>query len=148
MQTTQQKNDWKPITGFPGYQVSATQGVRNSDTKRLLKGRSWNGYPKVTLMKGDKKFERRIHRLVGQEHVMNPKNLPIINHIDSDRSNFQSSNLEWVTNSQNQLHRWGTTDKPLYQNGYIKKVGAVSRLRDRKTRLIKESGQERAWRIQ
>lgn len=129
------KDDWKPITGFDGYSVSKVNGVRNDKTKRILKGRSWNGYPKVTLMKNNKKFERRIHRLVGEEHVLNPNNLPILNHKDSNRGNYASSNLEWVNNSENQLHRWKTqkymSDKPLYPNGYIKKVGTSLRARSK-----------------
>jgi len=102
------KDEWQEVRDFKNYEIHPNDGIRNKGTGKKLKGRNWMGYPKVTLMKDGKKHERRIHKLVGEHFIPNPNNLPIVNHIDSDRSNHTKKNLEWTDNSGNQLHRWKT----------------------------------------
>lgn len=45
-----------------------------------------------------------VHRLVAMAFVPNISNLPEVNHINGDKEDNQSTNLEWVTKSQNKLH--------------------------------------------
>lgn len=47
---------------------------------------------------------KSIHRLVAKSFIPNPKNLPDVNHKDGNKKNNCVSNLEWCTNSENQLH--------------------------------------------
>lgn len=117
------KTEWIKIPDFPNYEVHSDLGVRHASSQKLLKGRNWFGYPKVTLMKDNKKYERRIHRLVGENFIPNPNNFPILNHKDSDRSNHSVSNLEWVDNSGNQLHRWKTQKMGLAKKKYNREYG-------------------------
>lgn len=114
------KGEWQIVKGFDGYEVHPYLGIRSSRTKRILKGRNWLGYPKVTLMYKGKKHERRIHRIIAEHFLPNPKNLPIVNHKDSDRSNYAVSNLEWVDNSGNQKHRWQTQKAGIIKKKYTK----------------------------
>ena len=114
---------WVEIKDFPEYEIHPKDGVRKKGKEKTLKARTWLGYPKVTLMKGKKKFERRIHRLVGEHFVDNPLNLPILNHKDSDRSNHRVDNLEWVDNSGNQLHRWKTQKQGMKKMKYEQEYG-------------------------
>jgi len=114
------KNEWKEVRDFKSYEIHENLGIRNKVSGKTLKGRNWMGYPKVTLMKDGKKHERRIHKLVGEHFIDNPLNLPIVNHIDSDRSNHKKSNLEWVDNSGNQKHRWATQKAGLKKVKYSK----------------------------
>lgn len=45
-----------------------------------------------------------VHRLVAVHFKRNPKKLPIVNHLDHNRFNNDSSNLRWSTHSQNSKH--------------------------------------------
>lgn len=47
-----------------------------------------------------------VHRVVALIHVENPTNLPEVNHKDGNKDNNCSSNLEWVTSSDNQIHAY------------------------------------------
>ena len=41
------------------------------------------------------------HRLIAGQFIPNPNNLPFIDHINHDRSDYHLSNLRWVTNMEN-----------------------------------------------
>ena len=116
-------NDWVEVSEFPEYEIHKDSGIRRKGKELSLKGRNWIGYPKVTLMREGKKHERRIHKLVAEHFIPNPKGHPIVNHMDSDRSNHASRNLEWVDNSENQLHRWKTQKEGLKKEKYTKEYG-------------------------
>ena len=45
-----------------------------------------------------------VHRLLAEQHIPNPKNLPFVNHIDGDKLNNNLKNLEWVTPGDNVRH--------------------------------------------
>ena len=127
-------NKWVTVKDFDRYEVHPEQGVRNASTKKILKGRAWMGYPKVTLIRDNKKYERRLHRLVGQHFIKNPDNLPILNHKNTDRSDHRVSNLEWVNNSGNQLHRWKTQKDGMKKQLYRREYGPSNNIK-----LVKEA---------
>jgi hypothetical protein len=45
-----------------------------------------------------------VHRLVAEHYIDNPHKKDYGNHIDKNRLNCDSKNLEWVTNSENIRH--------------------------------------------
>lgn len=105
---------WKPIKGFDGrYEVSNYGRVRsyarNLTTKKvpyaISQSMTRRGYKHVLLMKGGKCLYPNVHRLVAETFVPNPENKPEVNHIDGDPTNNTVENLEWVTRSENHLHR-------------------------------------------
>lgn len=63
-----------------------------------------NGYNYVSIKVDGKFVSRRVHRLVAENLISNPNNLPEVNHIDGNKSNNCVENLEWVTSSQNKIH--------------------------------------------
>lgn len=68
---------------------------------RLLKITKYtNGYEKITIC--GKNYS--IHRLVAIHFISNPNKLPLVNHIDLDKTNNNVNNLEWVTLSGNMQH--------------------------------------------
>lgn len=86
----------KTIKGF--YYISNNGDFYSTFTKRLLKPqKDHKGYLYVEI--GRKKY--KVHRLVAEYFIPNPKSLPQVNHIDCDKTNNNVNNLEWVTNRQN-----------------------------------------------
>lgn len=95
---------FKEVNGFEKYSVSNDGSV--CGPRGLLKpwiGRG--GYLKVCLSKGRK--NRRwvyVHRLVCETFHDRKIGKNEINHIDGNKFNNSSKNLEWVTRSENSLH--------------------------------------------
>lgn len=104
--TNRSDKDFVPINGFEDHAVNKNGDVKNLRTNKTLVQSERGGYLRVSLRKNDKKYHRSIHRLVGKAFIPNPENKPQINHIDCDKQNNHYKNLEWCTNSENQLHAW------------------------------------------
>lgn len=95
--------EWKTIKDLPNYDVSNFGRVRNNKTYRILKPKLIRGYESVCLRKDNKNIYKRVNRLVAEAFIPNPLNKPLVNHIDYNPRNNNVENLEWVTNSENQL---------------------------------------------
>lgn len=95
------------IKDFPGYHVSRAGEVYSSraNKMRLLKQYpKTHGYLYVALRRDDKRYYRRVHRLVAEAFIPNPDNLPEVNHKDEDKTNNFASNLEWCTAHDNKVY--------------------------------------------
>lgn len=107
---------WKDIPNYETlYQISnlgnvkslsyGAKNIKRSNRQKLLKLSLNNcGYVKVQLYKNGKATEHYVHRLVALAFIPNPNKLPQVNHIDGNKTNNCSENLEWVTASDNQKH--------------------------------------------
>ena len=98
------KNDlikWRSVIGFSKYEVSSTGLIRNVYTQKIRKPSINEEYFEVELSAGEIKERHRVHRLVAIVFLSNPKNLPIVDHIDNNRQNNNVLNLRWVTYAQN-----------------------------------------------
>ena len=99
---------WKPVVGYLGfYEVSNLGRVKSlkdnlgRDRELILKPqKNQNGYFIIDL----KRSTKLLHRIVAEAFIPNPENKPQVNHKDSNRGNYQISNLEWVTASENIQH--------------------------------------------
>lgn len=108
------RRKWKDIQGYEGlYQVSNLGEVRSLKYKgrnniKILKGASdKDGYRRVALFDKEKcRKEYRIHRLVAEAFIPNPENKPQVNHIDGNKINNKSDNLEWATQEENMQHAY------------------------------------------
>ena len=101
---------WKDIEGFEKYQISSCGRVRsfNNNTTIIRKTSIVGGYEHLMLIKNNKKYNFKPHRLVAEAFVTNSENKPEVNHIDGNKLNNHFSNLEWVTRKENCQHAWKT----------------------------------------
>jgi len=104
-----------PVREFPGYSVSIVGDVWSDKTNRFLKPAiSTPGYLRVSLCRNGMSKYFDIHRLVAKTYITNPENKPCVNHIDGNKKNNITDNLEWVTHKENSkhAHRNGLTPRP------------------------------------
>lgn len=109
---------WKPVVGLEGiYEISNLGNVKSIDRitigingiKQHRKGKMLSfhynrkGYKRVQLGKYGVKV---VHQLVAKAFIPNPENKPQVNHIDGNKENNSSDNLEWVTMKENLDHAW------------------------------------------
>ena len=93
---------WADIKGYVGlYQVSNFGRVRNIKTGRILKTRTGRDYYQLNLHRECKMKTYKVHRLVAESFIPNPKHLPIVNHKDENKLNNRLSNLEWCSAKYN-----------------------------------------------
>ena len=96
----------KDIVGYEGYyKVTEDGDIYSIRAGRCLKKTlKPNGYEYIELNVDGEVGYKRVHRLVAEAFITNPDSKPYVNHIDGDKSNNSSSNLEWVTGSDNNYH--------------------------------------------
>jgi hypothetical protein len=73
-----------------------------------------NGYIRVYIY--NKTYA--LHRLIALAFLENKENKEQVNHIDGDKLNNSVANLEWVTNAENQIHKF----KIGLGNNYTRKI--------------------------
>ena len=101
---------WKDIPGYEGlYQVSSLGRIKNvrktlRDHKLLIPKVNAYGYYYTNLSKEGILKTIRIHRVVAECFVENINNKKTVNHIDGNKLNNDSSNLEWLTSQENTQH--------------------------------------------
>jgi hypothetical protein len=97
---------WKPWPKNPTYYVSTHGRVRSPRKILTLTTHHSNGGYLRVYVGGGKKNQKQeyVHRMVAETFLPNIDNKPQVNHLDSDRSNNNIENLEWVTASENAQH--------------------------------------------
>ena len=111
------KEIWKDVVGFEDYfEVSNTGKVKSKSRmvnnngcmvfkeSRILKPfYTKAGYMQLTLYVDGLNFKKYVHRLVSEAFIYNEFNLPEVNHIDHNKSNNNSYNLEWCNRRYNAI---------------------------------------------
>jgi uncharacterized protein with PIN domain len=119
---------WKQVPDtIKTYWVSNLGRFKNSSGIILVNSKpTVSGYISV----GIDNVTYRLHRIVALTFIENPENKEQVNHIDGIKTNNAVSNLEWVTNQENQIHKFKTG----LGNNYTRKIGQY----DLENNLIKE----------
>lgn len=112
------KEVWKEIKGFRENYLISNSGkiktvARHSPRSGLIESHSLtpaktrNGYLRVSVSDSEgKRKSYYVHRLVAMLFIPKPEGKDFINHIDGNKQNNSSDNLEWVTRSENERHAW------------------------------------------
>ena len=130
---------WLPIPGYEGiYEVSSIGRIRRCYRvtssgahlrPKILKqciGR--HGYPCINLRKNGFIRKHTIHRLVASAFIPNPDNLPVVDHINSNKLDPRVENLRYCTYEEN--------------TGYAVKSGVMD-IEERTKRITSESVQNK-----
>ena len=93
---------WKTVAetddGRGYYQVS-----NNGEVRKIIKiATNDNGKGYLTCRINQK--HQYVHRLVAEQFIENPQQLPTVNHKDKNRKNNNVGNLEWMSYSENNAH--------------------------------------------
>lgn len=84
------------------YSIDITGAIVKTGRISQLKPHTGkDGYVRIALYANNKRVCKYVHRLVAEVFLDNPDKLPEVNHIDGNRSNNNSVNLEWITTSKN-----------------------------------------------
>jgi hypothetical protein len=98
--------EWKDIpidiiNGQKGYKISKYGRVKNHKGRITEGSNHESGYLWVSI--APKQY--LLHRLVAKVFIPNPENKEQVNHIDGNKQNAFSNNLEWSSNIENQIHK-------------------------------------------
>lgn len=119
--------EWRPIAGFPGYEVSNYGRVMSYRGRvpllRSLAKRE--GYPALALYADGKPRMRNVHQLVAVAFLGPPPPGQEVRHLDGDRANSRLENLRYGTRSENQkdavqhgTHHWAKKTHCLRGHSY------------------------------
>lgn len=102
--------EWRPVVGFPGYEVSDTGRVRS--WRRVWAGLAKlptvlapmpdkDGYHRCNLTRDGRQHTRRVAHIVAEMwHGPRPAGF-VLRHLDGCRTNNTPANLRWGTHQEN-----------------------------------------------
>lgn len=99
---------FKPIEGFPNYQVSNLGRIFNVK-KQQFKKPTLQIYHVIVLFKDGKGYKKYTHTLIAKAFKHNPEGFKCVNHLDEDTKNNDLNNLQYCTKIFNE--NYGTRNE-------------------------------------
>ena len=105
---------WLKVKGYEDrYEISDMGRIRRlSDGGTMRPAVNQNGYQHVVLSKDGKTKDFRVHRLVATHFIENKAGKRDVNHKNGIKTDNRVANLEWLTHSENELHKIYTLGAP------------------------------------
>ncbi len=137
------KELWKTISNHPDYMISNFGRCKSLKfgKERILKPIQNKQFDKdmyskyILCTNNERPKQLYVHRLVAEHFLLNPSNLPEVNHLDHNKQNNHIKNLEWVSRIQNMAHAYKNLQliflkpKPVFeydlQNNLIKEYSSI-----------------------
>ena len=101
---TEQAVEFIELVNHPDYEMMTVYPyiIRRKDNHYIVsESIDDRGYPRVKLNQKD----YRKHRLLAEQFIPNPDNLPCIDHISRDKTDYHLSNLRWCTIAENNRNK-------------------------------------------
>lgn len=98
-------------------------GIAIKKERILTQTDNGSGYLSVGLTENGKTRTTRVSRIIATTFVENPENKPQVNHINGNKKDNRSVNLEWNTSGENVRHAWN--------NGLAKKQSSYVYIKER-----------------
>lgn len=108
---------WKDVIGMGGKYAISNQGnvisknYRNTNKPRKLRTKRKNNYSRFKACINGCDIDILVHKAVAIHFIPNPENKPHVNHINGIKDDNRVCNLEWVTKSEDVLHRYHVLKK-------------------------------------
>lgn len=104
---------WIKIKGYEErYEISDMGRVRRVDGYIMRSAINQNGYEHIVLSKNGVAKDFRVHRLVAEHFIENKERKRDVNHKNGIKTDNRAANLEWLTHSENELHKIYTLGTP------------------------------------
>lgn len=113
---------WREVDYYPErYHISTFGRLKsfyNGKEKILKPCLHTGGYIYFDLFKNGKCKKCKVHRLVAEAFIPNPKNLPEVDHIFNNKFDNYYENLRWATHAENNQYAYDTGAKKSGEESY------------------------------
>ena len=101
------ETEWQKLKEHDDYEININypHQIRKKSNRKIIKETFDKVYGYLLCTFNQKLYRK--HRLIAEQFIPNPENLPQIDHINHNRTDNRIENLRWVNNSDNIKNKSG-----------------------------------------